>query len=722
MKLMTKPARSAALALAIASVLGSAAHAQQTTTLEEIVVTAERRPQNLQDIPTAATVLTADSLAKQGVKNILDIQQVAPSVAINTYNRGTFINIRGVGIAQSVPTSVPGVATYIDGVYIPHETFIAQSFYDMSSVEVLRGPQGTLTGQNSTGGAIYMRTPEPQFGEFSGYVDQTAANYSWYRTVGAVNVPMGDKAAMRVAAVYDKTDSYTTNIGPSPSQPGSHDLKSVRAAVRLQPLDVLSFDLRYEHFNLKSGYNAIKNRNDVVSSDPFTIEEDALSYLNQDGYRASIEARLDITSAIQLRALTSRLNADNEDLADGDRTATALPVPAGLPASPANTKKFPGRVGLTQQSFDTKVTEVNLLSTDKRMVQWVVGGFYMTETTPVKVLRDNYHTTDFVASNSDIVASAHNKSSSGFGQLDIRFTDAFAFDLGARYSKDEQDYTRYVVPGPPPPGGFPYLSSAESSQTTGRVGVKYFAAEDVMFYSTLSKGYKAGGVNLTPGGPNFAPETNKVAEVGFKSTVADGHLRVNGDVFYSNYDGIQLSALTPVGSGPLLPNTLNGKAKSYGAELEMLGQLDQFGFNLGLAYLHAAFDGAQNFTNSETGLNQDVPDGQTLPFSPEVTFNGGIQYQFHLGGKTLTPRLQASYLAEQLATPFPTVNTIVPSHLVTDLRATFDATDNLKLEGFISNLLDKTYIAVQVQDASSAAGGKLYGAPRQFGVRATYKF
>jgi iron complex outermembrane receptor protein len=154
----------AAAALAVTAV-ATGAHAQSQAdtdrALAEVVVTAERREVNLQHVPASATVLSAADLAAQGIDNVGEIQQAAPSVAINTYNRSTFINIRGVGIGQSAPTSNPGVAYYIDGMFIPHEQFIAQSFFDIESIEVLRGPQGTLTGQNSTGGAIYVRTPAP---------------------------------------------------------------------------------------------------------------------------------------------------------------------------------------------------------------------------------------------------------------------------------------------------------------------------------------------------------------------------------------------------------------------------------------------------------------------------------------------------------------------------------------------------------------------------------
>jgi iron complex outermembrane receptor protein len=724
---LTTRSRSVALAVAVAAALAQTAQAQEPAaqmTLEEVVVTAERREVNLQNVPISATVLTAAALAAQGVDNIVELQQVAPSVAINTYNRSTFINIRGVGIGQSAPTSNPGVAYYIDGAFIPHEQFIAQSFFDIESIEVLRGPQGTLTGQNSTGGAIYVRTPAPNTEGFSGVIDQTIGDYDWSRTVGAVNVPISDSLALRVSGVYDTRGSFTDNIGPSPSEPGSGDDRAVRAALRYRPSDGATIDLRYEWFERETDYNAVKNRNDLVTRDPFTIEEDARSFLNQDGYRASLEARVDLSESIQLRALTSYFDADNEDQADGDRTATALPVPPNLPTNGANTAAFPGRVGLTRQGLQTWVSELNLLSTGDAPLQWVVGAFYMDEESPVEVLRDNRNTQDFVQSNSTIRAKAFNKSKSAFGQIDYRFAAAWAVDVGLRYSDDQQDYTRTALPGPPPPGCFPCTNVAASTETTGRVGLKYFASENLMLYATASKGYKAGGVNLDPRLASFEPETNKVGELGLKSTLAGGRLRLNGALFYSDYDGIQLSALTPVGTPPaLLPNTLNAApAEIYGAELELTGQFDRLGFNVGVSALNSEFTEDAVLTDSQTNTNRLVPEGSVVPFAPELTATGGIQYEFRVGSTRLTPRVQVSYIDEQLATPFRYVATTVPARTVTDVRLTWLPTEHLKLEAFATNVFDEEYIAVQLQDASSAQGGIIYGAPLQYGLRATYDF
>jgi iron complex outermembrane receptor protein len=254
------------------------------------------------------------------------------------------------------------------------------------------------------------------------------------------------------------------------------------------------------------------------------------------------------------------------------------------------------------------------------------------------------------------------------------------------------------------------------------LGLKYFLNDQVMLYATASRGYKAGGINLDPRLPNYDPETNDVAEFGWKTTLADGRLRLNGAAFYSEYDGIQLSSLTAVGP-TLLPNTLNAApAEIIGVELELTGRFGGFGFNLGLSALDSEFKESALLTDSQTNSNRLVPAGSPIPFAPELTATAGLQYEFLLGSSTLTPRIQASYIDEQLATPFAYPETVVPSRTVTDLRLTWAPSEQLRIEAFATNVLDEEYIAAQVQDASSAQGGIIYGPPRQYGLRAKYDF
>ena len=725
---MTSLTRSAALLLlsSTAITLPSLAHAQEAATnggLDEILVTAERREQSLQDVPISATVLTGADLEKRGVTNINDIQQVAPSIAINTFNRSTFINIRGVGIAQSAPTSNPGVAYYIDGQLIPHEQFIGHSFYDIASIEVLRGPQGTLTGQNSTGGAIYVRTPAPEMDSLSALGDITVGNFGRVRGMVAANLG-GKDAAARITYLHEQRNSYTKNISArAQSQPGNLNMDALRASFRFVGADgKLTVDLRGEYFNVQTDNNAVKRRGDTVSTNPFEIEEDGRSYQNQVGYRIGAEAKYELSDAVAVRGMVSWQDGYTHDQTDGDRTDTALAVPANLSTNTANTTTYPGRVSRGTTDFQTALAEINLMSNGKGPLQWVIGGFLMDEDVPVALLRDNRNTLDLLQSNSNIITHAKNTSHSLFGQVNWFASPQLELVAGGRYSWDKQVYTRLDVPrGPGQTFVLPYVSQAATSQMTGKLGINYHAGDDTLVYVSASKGYKAGGVNLTPDTPNFLPERNFVYEAGFKTELLDRHLRVNGAVFYSNYKDIQLSSL--VGGLPVTQNALAGHAK--GGELEVTGKFGGLGFNFGVGYLDAKFSNSAcisdtNAPGTDTGCATNlrlVPEGRVLPFSPEWTINAGVQYTIPAGSFDVTPRIQWSHLGEQWATPFPSVSTLVPARDLFDARLTFDFGEKYQLEAYVNNLTNKTYIATQIQNSSSATGGIIYGAPRTFGLR-----
>jgi iron complex outermembrane receptor protein len=697
--------------------------ARQPQHLEDIVVTAERRPQNLQDVAISATVLNGSDLDRRGVHDVTDLQSVAPSVSINTYNRQTFINIRGVGENRSAPTTSPGVAYYLDGVLIPDDKFIGMSFYDIDSIEVLRGPQGTLSGQNSTGGAIYVRTPDPAFDTIGGYGDVTVSSYDGVKTVGAINVG-GSDVALRIAGVHDQRDSFTKNIGGSPSQPGNNNVDAIRATLRLRSADHrLMAHARGEYFDSRNDGNAVKRRSDQISDDPFVIEEDAISKTRQVGYRLSSDVQYDVTSGIQARGLIAWQSATTTDQTDGDRTSTALPVPPGLPATGANTALYTGRVSNTSTAIDTLVSEINILSSGKGPFKWVAGGFLLDQHVGLELGRDNYHTTDFVSSNSTIATDSRNNSKSLFAQASYFVTSRLEATVGARHSWDRQIVDRLAVPGP---GPLPNRGVAKSREWTGKAGLNYHLGRNLI-YVTASKGYKAGGTNLTPNSANFGPETNYVYEFGGKTEFLDRHVRINGDIFYSDYRNIQFASLA--GGLPLTQNA--GRGKSWGAELEAAVQYGGFLATAGAGYLDGTFarDACLNDTNSAITSadcpagNREVKKGSVLPYSPKWTINAGVQYEIGLTDDfSVTPRLQWSHVGEQLTTPFPSVATYLPGHDVFDARITMDIMRKYKIEGFVSNFTNKIYISSQIQDSSSAEGGYIYGAPRQYGIRLMAKF
>jgi iron complex outermembrane receptor protein len=271
-------------------------------------------------------------------------------------------------------------------------------------------------------------------------------------------------------------------------------------------------------------------------------------------------------------------------------------------------------------------------------------------------------------------------------------------------------------------------STQESDATTGRLALNFTPMDDILLYASASKGYKAGGVNLTFSDPNFEPETNQVYEIGAKTQFMDGRLQVNGSLFSSDYQDIQLASLR--NGLPTTQNAASGEA--VGGELEVQAIFDALSLNGGVGWLDAEFaeDACINDTNAPPGTdpgcstgNRLVNKGRALPFSPKWTINAGAEYEFVFGnGSTLTPRIQYSRVDEQYATPFPSAATIVPERDLWDLRLTYRPTDTLTLEAFAQNATDEVYIASQIQNSSSADGGIIYGAPRMIGIRARIEF
>ncbi len=677
--------------------------------VEEIIVTAERRSQNLQDVPIAATVLTAEDLARKGVNGVNDLQQVAPSLAISSINRSTFINIRGVGTALSAPNNSSGIAFYVDGQFIPKDFAIGMSFFDVGSVEVLRGPQGTLTGQNSTGGAIYIRTPEPVIGEFSGYVEQTASEYNHFRTRLAANIPISNTLALRVSGWRESRDSFSEQLGPSPSTPGNVDLYAFRANLLFEPSSSFGVNIRYTNFNDSNDNQAVHNRTLVPTLGPYKITEDAISYQHKSGNWISGEARWDVAPTVRWRTHLSYAKTKLIDQSDADRTATAVPPV--------------GRIALVSIFDDVFIAETNLLSTGSSPFQWVVGAFYLDQEVPLNQKRDQTNTLTYRASTVESQLNTYNKSKAVFAQVNYKPIPEIELILGGRYSNDRQRVTTNTG----------IDDSFSFNKFTGRAAINYFATDGLMLYGSLTRGYKAGGGNFQPNVAPFAPEENTVYELGFKSTVLDRQLRINGAIYQSDYKGIQFNSL--FNGLPILQNAAS--ARSRGAEIEITGQFGDLSFNGGAAYNDGIFGRDVCLNNGDkpagdpircaasvaAGRADDfVAKGNVLPFAPKWTLNAGIQYDIRLGGDaTLTPRIQFSYIGDQITTPFPGINTIVPSYEVVGARIMFVPSERYKFEVFADNLLDKTYIVTQSVTSSTQMGGIIYGAPRQFGVRATIK-
>src|ERR1700720_17387 len=184
----------------------------QSDFLTEIVITAQRRVEKMDQVPVAAAVIAGPELATRGVSSLDDLGSVAPALNVQNQEALSYVNIRGVGLQSINPTTSSGVANYSDGFFIPHETAIYDAYYDVGQIEVLRGPQGTLVGQNSTGGAIFVNSVRPSFDRITGFLQEPFGDYGYTQTQGAVNVPVSDHLAIRIAENIYRKDSFYTDI------------------------------------------------------------------------------------------------------------------------------------------------------------------------------------------------------------------------------------------------------------------------------------------------------------------------------------------------------------------------------------------------------------------------------------------------------------------------------------------------------------------------------
>src|SRR5262245_15015967 len=308
-----------------AATLGTPAHAQpnepnaskERTPIEEVVVTAERRTESLQTSALSATVLNEEMLAKKGVVGLTSVQYAAPGILISDYSSANTFNIRGIGQAQ-VDIDLPsGVVIYRDGVPTLTGYFQNAPYYDMASVEVLRGPQGTFAGKAASAGAVFIRTRDPELGTLGGDVMLGAGNESFWETTGVLNVPVGETLAMRVSGHVEQRDSlFDISTNPLPGGVGlaagpyygsdDRDLKSVRFGAHWEPIDALSVTFKIDHDDLYFGNHATTGLNRLTGTelDIREIIANGEHEYRDEGQRASLKLAWEFDNGTRIESLT----------------------------------------------------------------------------------------------------------------------------------------------------------------------------------------------------------------------------------------------------------------------------------------------------------------------------------------------------------------------------------------------------------------------------------
>jgi iron complex outermembrane receptor protein len=588
--------------------------------IQEIVVTAQRREENLQKTSVPVDVLAGEELRNANVLKVTDLSATVPGLQVGQGAGPTQIYIRGVGDFGSTPINNPAVATNIDGVYVARTQALDGNFFDVARVEVLEGPQGTLYGRNASGGAINIITNRPSFDAVSGYGDVEAGNLSLREFQGALNLPVSSDFALRLAGQVVDRDGY---VSPTGGDDDKHQAARLQALWRAGPVTLLVAG-DYAHVG-GIGPDFVVLSNDYAGTgSPYTSDLSAAA--RNYFYAASATQRLCIPGGFfpgyavagycpaaapypapfppgtvgpydSLVAFPTTVPSQDNKFYDAHAELTVDLGPSQLTVLPAHrvaeldNTTFPGSFLYASEGTSTANSMEVRLGGSQSALKWVGGLYYFKET------YDSNENIDagLIQDNSPITEQS-TRSEAAFGEITYSIAAATRLIAGARYTSDHKYLATTLSAIPPtiaflpvsPQGigcvmGLPKPCTLESiaghatfDKPTWKVGLEHDLAPDNMLYATASRGFKAGGFNQAasvsnPSAPSlFAPETLTAYELGSKNRFFGQRLQVNLELFYWDYQNHQEPHINLDGQDQIdFAYTNAGKATSSGADLQV---------------------------------------------------------------------------------------------------------------------------------------------------------
>jgi iron complex outermembrane receptor protein len=684
----------------------------RVATLQEVVVTAERRSTNLQTTPVAATVLTGDDITRQNINTIDQLAFSTPSLTVQSSGENALINIRGIGRSDGGAQVSSGVLIYRDGVSTtPNGLISDEPYYDIGSIQVLRGPQGTFAGQNATGGAIFITEADPVLNRVGGYIEGQYGTYDDARLRATVNVPLSDTLAMRFATDDENRDTFFNMTGPWTGNPGKLHSANGRISTLWQPTEAFQAVLKVD-------YNYIDHGGSPAGPLPATGSTAHVFDVASDSYLSGYEHQLrgvlrlnyNFANGIVLRSISGYQDGRLSYSLDADGTAT--PPPLGI--SP--------EVFVARAKDRTVSQEINLISPTTGRFTWLVGAIYQDDflDTPQFILSlapGGTNTTSLALS--AVKDQAERKSSGIFAQGGYQITDALKLQAGARYSQTSftlNDLANALFFGIPIETLAINGEQQKDSKVTGKVDLDYTLSRRNFLYAFVATGHKGGGINGD--GTIFQPEDVTDYEVGWKSKFLDGHVQTQLDGFYDNYRRFQLPVFVlSLGTGDDV--NAAGTTVLKGIEAQMQAALGGLSLDLGASYVHSAIGQFSAIDSRYVAAGVQDLTGRPLPNAPFWTAQAGIQYAFDLGGdQTLTPRIDYSYVGARWATAFQ----VEPyDHLqaqdIVNADLTYDRPDNWQITAYVTNALNRNYVTLQLLGNLA-----MPAPPLQAGVRVSKSF
>ena len=734
--------------------------------LEEVTVTAQFRAQPLQDTPIAITAVSADMIESRSQNNLAALANQAPNVNLRetggAFGPGMSASIRGVGQADFNPALEPGVGVYIDDVYYASLTGANFDLVDVDRVEILRGPQGTLAGRNSIGGAVKLFSALPK-GDDTGSVKVGYGSRHLFDVRAVADVSLiPDKLFLRASGVSRKQDGYVNRYDYGCTHPGSgipnngqqadcllgteggKDYQGGRLGLRFLASDTVEVNLSADAIQDNSEVAAVvlegvnPTAGGALASAQFGVPYDT-RFLppNQFTSYASFAGRAGST-LYQFEPKTKTFNWGTAATVDWRLTDTlsfksisAYRAFDSRWVEDNDVSPLAGSLGAEHLIHDQLSQEFRLNGAlAHAKVEYTLGAYYFKQTTTYQT-----HQVLTYAGNLDFLGDDPVKADTyaGFLNATWHLTDALNVNSGVRYSKESKDY-HYSRNNP---DGTPNallgalngkVGAYQGSKVDYRLNVDYRWNPLLMTYAGVSTGFKGGGTNPRPFFAGqvqpFDKETITAYEVGAKTDLFERKVRANISLFYNKYKDIQLTRLTcpefsPPGLGFLcaLP-TNGGDANVKGAELEVEAHpIAGLSLDASLSDL--------NFEYTRVRPDVGIPPGSTAPGTIKHKWSLGLQYAFGMGGGgTLTPRFDTSYQSGFNTNAVVTATNRVPGYHLGNFRLTWDSPESKWQSAFaVTNVFDKTYY-ISLFDLLSSSGAKYAtpANPREYSVEIKRKF
>ncbi len=758
------------LAIAIAATTFSAT-AQQTDSglvLEEVIVTAQKREQSLQDVPVSVTAFTADVIDRAGITDFADYAIKTPNVGFQQRgnNAETKFGIRGVtnigGQASSVGMYVDEVSVVPNVITTGASRTADTSLLDIERIEVLRGPQGTFFGRNTMGGAINITTQKPDLVDSFGKLTLEAGEDGYYKVRATGNTPVGETTAIRGAVYYDEYDGFIDNKGPSNAS-NAEENKGARVALRWEPNSDLTADFAVSYFQQEQDYPALVPTGILSETLTLAVEEggflfptfdlpiwpleevdffpdnytDASTDMPRESDNETAMFSANITYDFGDMTLTSVTGyIDNDYVQDGEGDAS--PIRAFYVSRESELEAF-------SQEF-------RLASSGSETLAWMVGFIYSDDETSETDVTTHLATDDYLAlwdilgifafglpgDIGDIIANGPSGVSLGnfedvdrgskttsyavFGDMTWYISDEWNLGLGLRYTYDDVDYFELTRPAVTIPEAD--IKDGETfDDISPRVNLNWLPSDDITVYGTVSKGYKVGGFN-----PNqdlvdltFDEETGWNYELGFKSTLWDSRMQFNAAVFYFDWEDLQVRGQDVFSQRQVVVNA--EKAHTQGIEIEIKALLtEHLTLDVGYGYLEAEFDDFENAIDTNGKLFD--ASGNTIPLAPENTVNVALEYNADLWSGDGYARVDYSYIDDQYSTSGVenTERHLIDSYELWNVRIGWE-NESWGVQAFVENLADEEYSSsTDNQEAYYTGAQRAVGKPRWAGVRLDIRF